>query len=75
MTPVEAVGHMACRQQKQQPGQKQRQSRISKIERSMRNGIDLPGDRDCLRLGTQNHSHTRHLISAEVAIGKCLHPS
>jgi hypothetical protein len=52
VAPIEAVGHVPRRQQKQQPRQKQRQARIAKVERSMGNGIDLPPHRDGLRLGT-----------------------
>jgi hypothetical protein len=36
-------------------------------------GINLPGNRNRLRLGAQNGSHSSQLVSSEVAGGKGLH--
>ena len=59
MTAIEAVGHVPGGQQEKQPGQKERQARVSKIERAMGDGVDLPRDRDRLRLRAKDRTATR----------------
>ena len=70
--PVEAVGHVARRQQKNQARQKQRQSRVAQVDGAMRDRIHLPRHGDRLRLRAQDHGHARQLIPPEVAEGKGL---
>src|SRR6185437_1859317 len=74
-SPVKAVSHVPRRQQEQQPRQKQRQSCVTKIQRAVRNRVDLPCHCNGLRLRSENDRDARHLVSPEVAKGKCLHPS
>ena len=60
MTPVEAVGNVAGGKQEKQPRQKERQSRIAKVESPMGNGVDLPRHSDRLRLRTQDGGNARN---------------
>ena len=65
--PVVAIGYMSCRQQEEQSRQKQGQAGVAKIQRPVSDRINLPGDRDRLRLGADNHRHPGHLIATKVA--------
>ena len=67
MPPVKAVCHMARGQQKQQSRQKQRQPRVTQVQRPVRDGVNLPRNRNRLSLRAQNHGAARQLISPEVA--------
>ncbi len=44
-SPVEAIRNMSRGQQEKQAGQKQRQSRVSEIERPVGDRVHLPGNR------------------------------
>ena len=69
--PVVAVGNMARRQQKYQPGQKQHQPRVAQIDRPVGDLIDLPGYSHRLGFGAHDDHHPCQLIAAKVSIGKC----
>jgi hypothetical protein len=66
-----AIGCVSAQQQEQNSRQKQSQSGIAKIDRSMRNCINLPRHRDRLRFGSNNDKQPRQLISTKIAGGKC----
>jgi len=67
LPPVEAIGRVAGRQHKKQSGQKQRQPRIAQVQRPVRDGIYLPGNRHRLSLGAQNDRRARQLVPPEIA--------
>ena len=72
MAPVEAIGHVARRQQENEPGQEERQPRVAQVDGAMGNGVHLPRHGDRLRLGAEDHRYARQLISPEITGGKCL---
>ncbi len=57
-------------QQEKQTGEKKRQPGVAEIERTMGDGIDLPGDRYRLRLRAKDRYGAGQLIQPEVARGK-----
>ena len=71
MPSIIAIGCVSAQQQEQNSRQKQSQSGIAKINRPMRNCIDLPRHRDRLRFGSNNDKQPRQLISTKIAGGKC----
>jgi hypothetical protein len=67
LAPVEAVGHMAGRQHEDESGKKKREAGIAEVDSAVRDEIDLPGDGERLRLGSDHDHDARKLIAAKIA--------
>ena len=71
VAPIEAVGHVAAGQYKEEAGQEQRETGVPKIERAVRDLVDLPGNRDGLSFCAHDDQCAGRLIQSEVSIGEC----
>ena len=59
-------------QHEQQTRQEKNQPRVTQVDRSMRDLVNLPRHRNALRLGAHDHSDPRQLITRKVPRGKRL---
>ena len=70
---VKAVGDVAGREQEEQAGQKLGQAGVAQVERTVGDGVDLPGNGQRLRRRAQNGGHARQLEASKISGGKGLH--